>query len=100
MSGYIKLAEAPTLSIRMPDCGACLIEIESDGDGYQCPCCGTSWNYDAGEDTKGELYEDWSGEPAEGPVVDNDEAYRHGGAYETAQLEATLARIERQKVAS
>lgn len=89
---YIKLAKAPTLTIRMPDCGACGIEVDSDGDGWICRCCGTTWSYEAGEDTKGTLYEDWAGEPAEGPEVDNDEAWRNGMKHQADELAATLAR--------
>lgn len=95
MSGYIKLTEAPTLSIRHPDCDACTVEVESDGDGWICPCCGTTWSYNGGEDEPGTLYEEWSGEPADGPAVAADDAWRHGGKYEAEQLADTLARIDR-----
>ena len=91
MTEYIKLAEAPTLSISNPSCGACCVEVESDGDGYTCPCCGTEWSYDAGEDRPGTLYEEWAGEDLDGDTVPNDEAWRHGSKVEKARREKLFA---------
>lgn len=90
MSEYIKLDKAPTLSIRHPDCDACAVEVESDGDGWQCPVCGTSWPYDVHEDTPGTLYEEWSGETLEGETVPADDAWRHGSKYSAERTKKIL----------
>jgi hypothetical protein len=73
---YLKLAEAPTLTIRSPDCNECAVEVTSDGDGWMCLVCGTQWDYDDGEDTPGTLYEEWSGESLEGVPLPPDVAWR------------------------
>lgn len=95
---YIKLTEAPTLTIRMPDCDACSVEVESDGDGWLCPVCGTSWPYDGSEDEPGTLYEEWSGEDLEGPAVPNDDAHHHGGKFEADRLQKILGDIAKSRI--
>lgn len=95
MSDYIKLAEAPTLTIRHPDCDACHVEVESDGDGWLCPVCGTSWDYNASEDQKGTLYEEWSGEELFSQLVPNDDAWQHGSAYTHKETQRILGSINK-----
>jgi len=71
----VKYETAPSLSINYPDCSACAVEVEGDGDGWMCPRCGTSWPYDAGDGDEGQLYEDWNGEPSEGELRTHDNGY-------------------------
>jgi hypothetical protein len=75
MNKYLRLTEAPRLMFQDPLCDACSIEVESTGDGWECPTCGTAWDYNDGDDAVGTLYEEWSGEPAEGPESTNEAAY-------------------------
>lgn len=82
MSGYIKLAEAPGLSLNDPDCGTCGVSVDSDSDGYTCPVCGTSWSYNDGDGDTGTLYEDWSGEDLEDTVTTEEEAREAGWAHQ------------------
>jgi hypothetical protein len=93
VSDYIKLAEAPSLSLNDPDCGTCYVSVESTGDGWLCPVCGTSWSYNEGDGDGGQLYEDWSGETLEGDVVSEDEAETRGARYAHDQNQAIMARI-------
>ena len=72
----VKFAVAPTLSLNVPDCSACIVPVESTGDGYECPTCGTAWDYDASEDTPGDLYESWSGEVLDIEVSEPDDAWK------------------------
>lgn len=74
MSGYVKLSEAPTLVFRAPECGTCYQECESDGDGWLCPSCGTSWGGND-YDQEGQLYEAWSGETLDGAAAPPDADY-------------------------
>lgn len=78
MADYIRLAEAPMWCIQYPTCSACAVDLETDGDGWTCPCCGTSWDMSAGDGDRGELYAAWSGEEATGPIVSEDDAWRWG----------------------
>lgn len=81
MSEYIKLAEAPVFVFQSPTCGACSVELEHDGDGWECPCCGTIWVGDACDGEQGELYESWSGETLDGETVSEDAAYDAGNKH-------------------
>jgi len=74
MSAYIKLAEPPEFVLHYPTCSACDIELEHDGDSFSCPSCGTSWDPNATDGDKGELYSSWSGEEASGPSVTPEQA--------------------------
>lgn len=78
MTDYIRLAEPPRWCIQYPTCSACDVELETDGDGWTCPCCGTTWSMDAGDGDTGTLYADWSGEEATGPLVTSGDAWRWG----------------------
>jgi hypothetical protein len=78
MSDYIKLPEAPMWCIQYPTCSACAIDLDTDGDGWTCPSCGTSWSMDANDGDRGELYASWAGEEPSGPEVSTDDAYRWG----------------------
>jgi hypothetical protein len=78
MSDYIRLAEAPQWCMQYPTCSACGVDLDNDGDGWVCPCCGTAWSNNAGDGDTGELYAAWAGEEATGPIVSKDEAVRWG----------------------
>lgn len=78
MSDYIKLAEAPRWVIQYPLCSACNVELDTDGDGWTCNVCGTSWDMNAGDGDEGALYEDWSGETLDGPVLSEKQAAAEG----------------------
>lgn len=71
----VKFAEAPRMIRNEPDCEACSVTVESDGDGYQCPTCGTHWSYDHDEDAPGTLYEEWSGVELDLEISDPDDAW-------------------------
>ena len=82
MSGpLVKYETGPTLSFSYPTCNGCAEEVTHNGDGYECERCGTYWDTDAGEDTPGELYEDWAGEDNEG------EPRTHENGHESTQYE-------------
>lgn len=72
--GFVKLEEAPRWVLQYPTCSACLIELETDGDGWECPNCGTQWEMGANDDDQGTLYADYWGEDPTGPVVTEKEA--------------------------
>lgn len=94
MSTYIKLAAPPTLTINMPTCNACCVEVEADAEGLLCPCCGTMWSHRDGEGDPGQLYEEYSGDDLPGDALTEDEAWRAGSAHEEAEREAAKARFE------
>jgi len=57
-----------------PTCSACCVDLETDGDGWECPNCRSSWPWDASDGDQGELFPDWSGEESSGPVLTDDQA--------------------------
>lgn len=85
MADYIRLTEPPHWCIQYPTCSACGTDLETDGDGWTCPSCGTQWPQTANDGDKGELYAAWSGEEPTGPVVANDEAWRWGDYQERTE---------------
>lgn len=76
--GYVRLSEAPAWCIQYPTCSACEVELDTDGGGWTCPNCGTSWDMQAGDGDRGCLYADWSGEESDGPIVTESEARAWG----------------------
>jgi hypothetical protein len=86
---YIRLNEAPRWVVQYPQCSACAVDLETDGDGWTCPVCGTAWAMNAGDGDVGELYPNWSGEVATGPLVHEQEAFLWGSYHE---------RMERHKL--
>lgn len=92
-TGYIKLKRAPEWVLQFPQCSACMVDLETDGDGWICPVCGTSWSTDANDGDVGELYESWSGEKLDGPALGEHEAMQAGVTWERAIREKTLASI-------
>lgn len=74
MSGpRVRYAEAPEFVLHYPTCSACDVELEHDGDAWECPKCATTWDSQAGDGDKGELYEHWSGESLDQPTISHDE---------------------------
>lgn len=89
----IRYATPPTMNLRVPECSACMVSVESDGDGWVCPVCGTAWSYNDGDEDPGTLYADWSGEEVSGlPEKSHDEGMKVGIAFEREQHEAFMAR--------
>lgn len=88
---YLHLAEAPVLCVNNPSCSACGVEVESDGDGWLCPSCGTSWDINSADGDIGMTYEDWSGEELTGPIISHSEAGTIAGARD-AERRRELAR--------
>jgi predicted RNA-binding Zn-ribbon protein involved in translation (DUF1610 family) len=82
MSDYIRLSEPPYWCIQYPLCSACSVALETEGDGWTCPVCGTSWDMRANDGDTGTLYAEWAGEEATGPIVPEADAYRWGDYYE------------------
>lgn len=74
MVGYVKLSEPPMWCIQYPTCSACEVDLDTDGDGWTCPSCGTTWPMSAGDGDKGELHESWAGEELPGPVLTAEQA--------------------------
>ena len=95
----VKFAEAPLLTRTDPTCAACAVDVESDGDGYVCPTCGTSWPYDADEDEHGTLYEEWSGEDLDIAVTDPDSAWQTTIAIDRERRETRLNAILKRSTA-
>lgn len=93
MSDYIRLSEAPTWCIQYPTCSACLVDLETDCDGWTCPVCGTYWDMQASDGDQGTLYAEWAGEEATGPVVTEDEARRWGDYYERLERHRLLPKF-------
>ena len=86
MTDYIRLTDPPKLCIQYPTCSACSVDLTTDGHGWTCPVCGTRWAMDAGDGDKGDLYSDWFGVPATGPVVAEADAHRWGYYHERMAL--------------
>ena len=78
MSGpYVRYAEPPQFVLNYPTCSACVVDLDHDCDGWQCPKCGTSWASDASDADEGELYAAWSGESVDHiPVSTHDDGYK------------------------
>lgn len=90
-----RLEEAPVLVLNAPDCGACDVEVESDGDSWICPNCGTCWSYDQGDGDAGDLYADWSGEDVSAlPVVAADDAWKYAPGYSRLAEAVDAAKVE------
>jgi len=90
VSNYVRLAEAPEWCIQYPTCSACAVELDHDGDGWQCPSCGTAWSTDANDGDKGTLYADWAGEESNGPIVTEDQARQWGHYLELCERHRLL----------
>ncbi|HUX69179.1 MAG TPA: hypothetical protein VMV41_01585 [Cellulomonadaceae bacterium] len=96
MSDYLRLTEAPTWCISYPTCSVCCVDLEYDDD-WMCPSCGTSWDSGSSDGDTGTLYGDWAGEPATGPEVTEDEAWRISHLKGDARA-ATLKRVREEEV--
>lgn len=83
MSVYVRIAEAPEFVLNYPSCGACLVDLEHDGDSFACPSCGSVWDSGANDGDKGELYEE-----LDGPILTHDQA---------AAVASYRERLERHK---
>jgi hypothetical protein len=94
VSEYIKLAERPQWVIQYPQCSACCVDLETDGDGWTCPVCGSAWSQSANDGDEGELYESWSGETLDGDPVANDDAWRTGAKRERENVARIMADID------
>lgn len=90
MSDYIRLAEPPAWCLEYPTCSACAVDLDTDGDGWTCPTCGTSWGMDAGDGDRGTLYADWAGEEPTGPQVTQGDAWRWGDYHERMERHRRL----------
>ena len=82
MSDYIRLSEAPKWCIQYPTCSACDVDLSTDGDGWLCEVCGTSWDMNANDGDEGTLYADWAGKEPQGPSVAEGDAWRWGDYHE------------------
>lgn len=76
MSPHVRYSEPPEFVIHYPTCSACDIDLDHDGDGWECPKCGTQWDSSAADGDRGELYESWSGEEPDAPIVTHDEGWK------------------------
>lgn len=74
MSDYLRLEQQPEFVLHYPTCGTCAVDLDTDGDGWTCPSCGSMWDNHASEGDKGELYESWSGEAIAGDALTEEEA--------------------------
>jgi predicted RNA-binding Zn-ribbon protein involved in translation (DUF1610 family) len=94
MRPRVRYAEPPVLDYMAPHCGNCGIEVGSDGDGWTCPTCGTSWDWDDYEQP-GTPYEEWSGESVDDlPITEPGDGFRVAGLpYENEQRDAFYARL-------
>ena len=91
--GYIKLDKAPAWVLHYPTCSACTVELDTDGDGWLCPQCGSIWDMRANDGDVGELYESWSGEDLPGPELTSDEAMELSIKRERERRDAYLATL-------
>lgn len=87
MTAYIRLAEAPVLVIRAPECGTCGVETEVDVDSLTCPTCGTHWAHSDGDGDKGTMPE---ADETEGPALSEDEAFYEAQRRDRAARDARL----------
>ena len=90
----VRYAEPPHLIHMSPECGGCSISVDSDDDGWVCPTCGTTWDYND-YDKRGTAYADWSGEDVAGlPLIDEDDGYKLAGLpYQNERRDALYARL-------
>lgn len=91
--GYIKLDNAPQWVFQYPTCSACTVDLDTDGDGWLCPQCGSVWDMGANDGDKGELYESWSGGTLPGPSLTWDEAMSLAIRRERERHDAYMARL-------
>lgn len=87
----LKLDHTPVLVIRSPLCGTCWVGVDFDSDGMICPSCGTYWDRDAVDYTKGELTEEWEELPGE--PISEEEAQDIALREEMRQREEFLERM-------
>ena len=84
MSEYpVRYTEAPYMHISY-SCGGLSCgsnTVEHDGDSFICSDCGTSWQCE----DDGQLYEEWSGDEREGPIVDPHDWDAHQKATRTPE---------------
>lgn len=98
---YLRLAEKPALHAPpAPSCGACAVEVDCTGDEWLCPSCGTTWSLRSVEHPAEDamLYEEWAGEPLEGPVCPNDLAWRVSTLKDIALRDETIRHLLEQGV--
>ena len=93
MPDYIRLSKPPQWCIQYPTCSACTVDLDTDGDGWVCPVCGTLWSQDAGDGDEGSLYTEWAGEEADGPIVPEDDAWRWGDYHERMERHRLLPKF-------
>lgn len=92
---YIRLAEKPGLEHPgYPLCGACAVEVDYDGDSWVCPSCGTSWDAEnlEADPEDATMYDEWSGEELDGPIIPNEKAWRIGNLRGT-ERDAMVTRL-------
>ena len=63
---FIRLITPPVMYTSDPTCGTCAVTLVPDGDGWECPQCGTSWSYSDGDGDPGFLP---SQDETEGPAL-------------------------------
>lgn len=81
-NNYIKLDKAPRICMQYPTCSACCIDLDSDGDSWLCPACGTAWPMSSDDGDDGDLYAEWSGEEPSGPTAALGGAWKWGSYVE------------------
>lgn len=96
MTDYIRLTDPPKWCVQYPTCSACSVDLETEGDGWTCPVCGSSWGMDASDGDAGTLYSDWSGESATGPVVANEHAHLWGYYHEQMEAHRLVPNLVRE----
>lgn len=87
----VRYPEAPSMVYQSPTCSACYVELDHNGDGWECRVCRTSWD-DNDYDTPGQLYPDWTGEewPVDLEVTDLEDGHKVGLAIEREEREERL----------
>ena len=63
---YLRLLNPPVMWTFDPVCGTCTTTLDSDGDGWVCKSCGSSWSYNNGDGEYGTLAPP---EETEGPAL-------------------------------
>ncbi len=89
----VRYAEAPILVHVNPECDSCGIATDMSDDGWECPTCCTTWDWND-YDQRGTQYADWSGESVDHmPVTDEDDGFKVAGLpYENERRDTLYAR--------
>ena len=69
----VRYDRAPYLVMHYPSCSACAVDLDLDGDVWQCPKCWTTWDMRDTDGDPGELWEEFNEDQ---PVTSHEDGWK------------------------